>query len=90
MCDGLTRRERQVLEALADGCTIAEAAYQLGLSSGTAHNLAFSARKRLEAKSASHALALVIRAELAARSGPAVHHVHTPQPSTEPCIRWTR
>ena len=62
--DALTRREREVLELVADGWTLAEAATRLGLSRCYCKNLCESARRKLGAASTTHACVLLIRRDV--------------------------
>ena len=65
----LTRREGEVLQAMADGCTIGEAAHRLGLRYGTAHNYLASARARLDARSTAQACCILVSREVADKLG---------------------
>jgi len=64
----LTRREREVLAAIAEGDTLAEAAHRLYLSPSYCKNLALSARHHLDARSNAQAVAIMVRQEAAGRS----------------------
>ena len=64
----LTPRQREVLQAIAAGDSISEAAYRLHLSHGYTKNLAAQARHRLDARSTTQACCEMIRREAAGRS----------------------
>lgn len=58
----LTPREIQVMQFMANGLTVREAALEMGLSPGTVKNQRQAAMRRLKARSACHAVAIAMRA----------------------------
>ncbi len=62
----ITRRQRQILQLLADGLTTAEAAERLGLSGETVRTHAKATLPRLGARDRAHAVAIALRAGLIA------------------------
>jgi DNA-binding CsgD family transcriptional regulator len=58
---GLTEREREVLELLADGFTTTEVADRLSLSEHTVRSRVKSALGKLGARNREHAIAIAIR-----------------------------
>jgi len=61
---GLTRRQREILQLLADGCSTTEAANRLGLSAETVRTHTKAALGRLEARDRAHAVAVALRSGL--------------------------
>lgn len=57
----LSRREREVVQALADGLAPKQIAHRLGLIPATARNHVTNARLRLGARSREHLIAQAIR-----------------------------
>ena len=60
----LTRRQREILQLLADGGSTAAAARQLGLSEETVKTHTKNVLGRLEAKNRTHAVAIALRESL--------------------------
>jgi DNA-binding NarL/FixJ family response regulator len=60
----LTRRQRQVLQLLADGLSTVDAAHRLGLSSETIRTHTKATIRRLEARDRAHAVAIALRSGL--------------------------
>ncbi len=60
----ITRRQRQILQMLADGMTTEKAAKKLGLSSETVRTHAKAALPRLGATDRAHAVAIALRGGL--------------------------
>ena len=60
----LTRRQREILQLLADGCSTVEAANRLGLSAETVRTHTKAALGRLEARDRAHAVAVALRSGL--------------------------
>lgn len=61
---GLTRRQRQILQLLADGHSTGDVARRLGLSGETVRTHTKGALSRLGAKDRAHAVAIALRAGL--------------------------
>lgn len=61
---GLTRRQREILQLLADGHSTADAAHNLGLSAETIRTHTKAALARLGAHDRAHAVAIALRAGL--------------------------
>jgi DNA-binding NarL/FixJ family response regulator len=60
----LTRRQRQVLQLLADGLSTDDAAHRLGLSSETIRTHTKATIRRLDARDRAHAVAIALRGGL--------------------------
>ncbi|MFN8152576.1 MAG: response regulator transcription factor [Solirubrobacterales bacterium] len=60
----ITRRQRQILQLLADGCSATEAAEQLNLSAETVRTHAKAILPRLGANNRAHAIAIALRGGL--------------------------
>ncbi len=59
---GLTRRQRQILQLVADGHSTAQVAHALGLSEETVRTHAKAILARLDARDRAHAVAIALRA----------------------------
>ena len=60
----LTRRQRQILQMFADGCSTEEVAKRLGLSTETIRTHAGASLPRLGARNRGHAIAIALRASM--------------------------
>lgn len=61
---GLTRRQRETLQHIADGCTTSEVAERLGVTTETARTHTKNVLQRLEARDRAHAVAIGLRRSL--------------------------
>lgn len=57
----LTRRQREILQHLAEGCSTADAARRLGVSGETVRSHTKAALARLDARDRGHAIAIALR-----------------------------
>ena len=60
----ITRRQREILQLFADGCSTEEVAKRLGLSAETVRTHAKACRARLDARDRAHAVAIALRGAL--------------------------